>query len=61
MGKQIKQQTDDRWFAASKPGTDFKSPINWNPFKVKFAIADNIFVSISKITSIFLFCSKLAK
>ena len=36
MAKWIKQQTANRWFAGSKPGRDFKSPINWNPFQVEF-------------------------
>ena len=36
MAKQIKQQTAIRWPARSKPGRDFESPINWNPFLVEF-------------------------
>ena len=36
VAKQIKQQTANRWFAGSKPGRGFKSPINWNPFQVEF-------------------------
>ena len=36
VAKRIKQQAAIRWFAGSKPGRDFKSPINWNPFQVEF-------------------------
>ena len=42
-------------------GETLKSRINGTPFQVEFSITDNIFVSISKIASIFLFCLKLAK
>ena len=36
MAKQIKQQAANRWFASSKTGIDFKSPINWKPFQLEF-------------------------
>ena len=36
MAKRIKQQAAYRWFAGSKPGREFESPINWTLFRVDF-------------------------
>ena len=36
-GKSSRLPIDD--FAGSKPGRDFESPINWNPFQLEFTEA----------------------
>ena len=37
VAKRIKQQTANRWFAGSKPGRGFKSPINQTPFQLELS------------------------
>ena len=39
VAKRIEQQVADRWLTGSKPGRDFTSPINWNPFQLEFTEA----------------------